>query len=110
MRIATFFSCPAVVRTANIAVDILGSSLIVDHPSNPEIPEKRIFIRKPIPPMAITPRKHIFIDSHSSVLPGFLASFSNLDADSKNDFSPKVPRTVQNQILICKVIPEGNLF
>jgi hypothetical protein len=36
---------------------------------------------KPIPPMAIMPRKHIFIESQSSVLPGFVASFSNLDAD-----------------------------
>jgi len=27
------------------------------------------------------PRKHIFIESHNSVLPGFVASFSNLDAD-----------------------------
>jgi len=31
--------------------------------------------------MAMMPIKHIFIDSHSSVLPGFVASFSNLDAD-----------------------------
>jgi hypothetical protein len=65
---------------------------------------------KPIPPIAIMPRTHIFIDSHSSVLPGFVASFSNLDDDCKNDLSPKVPRTFQKQILICKLIPEENLF
>jgi hypothetical protein len=52
-------------------------------------------IMKPIPPMATVPKKHIFIESQSSVLPGFVASFSNLDADIKNDFSPKVPRTFQ---------------
>lgn len=46
----------------------------------------------PIPPITIMPRKQIFIDSHSSVLPGFVASFSNRDADVKNDFSPKVVR------------------
>jgi len=47
----------------------------------PGIPVKIILIRKPIPPIAIIPRKDIFIDSQSSVLPGFVASFSNLDAD-----------------------------
>ena len=47
--------------------------------------------------MAIVPKKHIFIESQSSVLPGFVASFSNLDADVKNDLSPKVPRTFQKQ-------------
>jgi len=51
---------------------------------------------KPIPPMAMVPRKHIFIESQSSVLPGFVASFSNLDAEIKNDRSPKVLRTFQN--------------
>jgi len=40
-----------------------------------------ILIRKPIPPIAMTPIKHILSDSQSSVLPGFVASFSNLDAD-----------------------------
>jgi len=39
------------------------------------------WIMKPIPPIARMPKKQIFIDSHSSVLPGFVASFSNLDAD-----------------------------
>jgi hypothetical protein len=39
------------------------------------------WITKPIPPIAIVPRKQIFIESQSSVLPGFVASFSNLDAD-----------------------------
>jgi hypothetical protein len=38
-------------------------------------------IRKPIPPIAKIPIKHIFSDSQSSVLPGFVASLSNLDAD-----------------------------
>jgi hypothetical protein len=52
---------------------------------------------KPIPPIAMVPRKHIFIESQSSVLPGLVASFSNLDADVKNDLSPKVPRTFQNK-------------
>ena len=50
---------------------------------------------KPIPPIAAVPRKQIFIESHSSVLPGFVANFSNLDADWKNVFSPNVPRTFQ---------------
>jgi hypothetical protein len=36
---------------------------------------------KPIPPIAMVPNRHIFIESQSSVLPGFVASFSNLDAD-----------------------------
>jgi hypothetical protein len=45
--------------------------------------------------MAMMPKKEIFIESQSSFLPGFVASFSNLDADAKNDLSPKVPRTFQ---------------
>jgi hypothetical protein len=45
--------------------------------------------------MASMPKKQIFIESHSSLLPGFVASFSNLDADLKNDLSPKVHRTFQ---------------
>jgi len=52
---------------------------------------------KPIPPITMVPRKHIFIESQSSVLPGLVASFSNLDAAVKNDLSPKVPRTFQNK-------------
>lgn len=47
----------------------------------PGSPVKIILIKKPIPPMAKIPIKQIFIDSHSSVRPGFVASFSNLDAD-----------------------------
>jgi len=78
MRFATFFSCPAVVRTAKIAVEIFSSSLIIDQPGNAE---DMSLIMKPIPPMAMMPKKHIFIESQSSVLPGFVASFSNLDAD-----------------------------
>ena len=65
---------------------------------------------KPIPPMTIVPKKQIFIESHSSVLPGFVASFSNRDTDVKNDLSPKVPRSFQNYVLICKVIPQNNQF
>jgi hypothetical protein len=53
------------------------------------------WIRKPIPPITMMPKKHIFIESQSSVLPGFVASFSNLDADAKNDFNPNFPRTSQ---------------
>jgi hypothetical protein len=32
-------------------------------------------IRKPTKPITPMPRKHIFIDSQSSLLPGFTASF-----------------------------------
>ena len=57
---------------------------------------------KPTPPIAIVPRRHIFIESQSSVLPGFVASLYNLEADLRNDLSPKVPRTFQKSFLICK--------
>jgi hypothetical protein len=67
-----------VVRTANTAVEIFFSSDIIDQPGNAV---DISWIMKPIPPIASTPRKHIFIESQSSVLPGFVASFSNLDAD-----------------------------
>jgi hypothetical protein len=49
--------------------------------SSPETPKKISLIRKPIPPIARIPIKHIFKDSHSSLRPGFVASFSNLAAD-----------------------------
>jgi hypothetical protein len=42
--------------------------------------------------MAMVPKKQIFTESQSSVLPGFVESFSNLEADVKNDLSPNVPR------------------
>jgi hypothetical protein len=45
----------------------------------------------------MTPKKHIFIESQSSVLPGFVASFSNLDAAAKNDLSPNFPLLFQDR-------------
>jgi hypothetical protein len=48
---------------------------------------------KPITPIATVPSRHIFIESQSSLLPGFVASFNNLEADWKNDLIPKVHRT-----------------
>jgi hypothetical protein len=39
--------------------------------------------------MAIMPRKQILIESQSSVLPGFLASFSNLLHELRKDINPK---------------------
>ena len=81
------------VRTAKTDVEILVSSPIIDQLGSAE---DMSLIKKPIPPMAMVPKKQIFIESQSSVLPGFVASFSNLDADIKNDLSPKVPRTFQN--------------
>ena len=36
------------------------------------------FITKPITPMALMPSRHIFIDSHSSLLPGLIANLSVL--------------------------------
>jgi hypothetical protein len=57
---------------------------------------------KPTAPIAAVPSRHIFIESQSSVLSGFVASFNNLEADLKNDFSPKVFRTFQKSFLVCK--------
>ena len=65
---------------------------MINQPGNAE---DMSLIKKPIPPMARVPKKQTFIESQSSVLPGFVASFSNLDADWKNDRSPNVPRTFQ---------------
>jgi hypothetical protein len=54
--------------------------------------EETSLITKPMPPITATPNKHILIDSQSSVLPGFVASFSNLDADVKNVLIPNLLR------------------
>jgi len=48
----------------------------------------------PTKPIATVPRKQIFMESQSSLLPGFVASFSNLEHDLRNDISPMVPRTL----------------
>jgi hypothetical protein len=42
------------------------------------------------------PRKQILIDSHSSSLPGFLASFSNFAAELKNDLMPNAAQPSNN--------------
>ncbi len=52
---------------------------------------------KPIAPMAAIPRMQIFIDSHSSSLPGFLASFSILAAELKNDLMPNAVQPSNNK-------------
>jgi len=52
--------------------------MLTNYPCNTTLTS---LIKKPIPPIAIVPKKQIFIDSQSSVLPGFLANFSSLDAD-----------------------------
>lgn len=50
---------------------------------------------KPITPMTRIPSRQILIDSQSSLLPGFLASLSNLLHDLRNDLNPKfVPTQV----------------
>jgi len=51
---------------------------------------------KPIIPIAAVPSAHIFIESQSSVLPGFVASLNNLEHDFRNDISPKVSRPFKN--------------
>jgi len=43
------------------------------------------FMMKPITPMSAVPRKQIFIESQSSLLPGFVARRSNLLAEERND-------------------------
>jgi len=43
------------------------------------------------------PSKQIFIESQSSLLPGFVESFSSLEHDLRNDLNPKVARTFKNQ-------------
>jgi len=53
-------------------------------------------IKNATAPTANTPRKQIFTESQSSVLPGFFASLNSLADDLKNDFSPKVVRSLNN--------------
>jgi hypothetical protein len=58
-------------------------------------------IINPIIPMTMTPKKQILIDSHSSSLPGFTASFISLRAELKNDLKPIVAqpsRTITSDI------------
>jgi len=43
----------------------------------------------PIIPMAAMPRRHILMESQSSSLPGFLASFNSLETAPRNDLNPK---------------------
>jgi len=43
------------------------------------------FMMKPIIPTNAVPRKQIFIESQSSLLPGFVARCSNLLAEARND-------------------------
>jgi len=46
------------------------------------------------------PRKHIFIDSQSSLFPGFTASFNVLAHWDRNDPRPMVHRTLNILIMI----------
>jgi hypothetical protein len=54
------------------------------------------FIKNATAPTAKTPRKQIFTESQSSLLPGFFASRNSLEDDLRNDFSPKVARSLNN--------------
>jgi len=45
-------------------------------------------IMKPIPPTAIMPMVHIFRDSQSSLLEGFLAVFNSLEHEDRKDLKP----------------------
>jgi len=54
-------------------------------------------MRKPMAPIAATPKTQIFTDSHTSSLPGFLASFSILAAELKNDLTPNVIQPSNNK-------------
>jgi hypothetical protein len=54
------------------------------------------FIKNATAPTTKIPRKQIFTDSQSSLLPGFFASFNSLAEDLRNDFSPKVVRSLNN--------------
>jgi hypothetical protein len=55
---------------------------------------------KPTSPMAPMPKKHIFIDSHSSLFPGFTESFSVLAHPDRNDLKPMVHRNLNISFLI----------
>ena len=48
---------------------------------------------KPIPPTAAMPIKHIFSDSQSSLLEGFLAILSNREHEDRKDAKPMVNPT-----------------
>jgi hypothetical protein len=47
-----------------------------------------ILMMKPMTPTAPKPMKHIFIDSQSSLFPGFTASFNVLAHCDRNDLKP----------------------
>jgi hypothetical protein len=51
---------------------------------------------KPTTPITLMPSKHIFIDSHSSSLPGLIESFKVRAHWAKNDLSPIVHRRVND--------------
>jgi hypothetical protein len=53
---------------------------------------------KPTNPIAPMPRKHIFIDSQSSLAPGFTASFSVFALRDRNDLTLMVRRTLNISI------------
>jgi hypothetical protein len=53
-------------------------------------------IMNPISPTAPIPKKQIFIDSQSSLFPGFTASFSVLAHWDRNDLKPIVFNTSHN--------------
>jgi len=57
-------------------------------------------ITNPISPIALIPRKHIFTDSQSSLLPGFTASFNVLAHWDKNDLRPMFHRTLNISFVI----------
>jgi hypothetical protein len=42
----------------------------------------------PITPISAIPRKQIFIESQSSLRPGFVAKRNNLRAEERNDLNP----------------------
>jgi len=56
--------------------------------------EDMSFIKNPSTPITKTPSRQIFMESQSSLLPGFLASLSNLVHDLRNDLNPKFARSL----------------
>lgn len=44
----------------------------------------------PTTPITMIPRKQIFTENQSSLMPGFLASLTNLEHDLRNDINPKL--------------------
>jgi hypothetical protein len=67
------------VRTKLVAVDVELPGCRTDDSS---------FITKPITPMALMPSRHIFIDSHSSLLPGLIANLSVLAHCARKSLKP----------------------